>query len=51
MKNELILEIKTLNKKLGITNTDSELEALTLFQLQIVIANKTADLTYKLNTK
>lgn len=49
MKNELIAQIKKINEKLGVTNTDSELEALTLVQLQFVIANKNADLTYKLS--
>jgi len=48
MKNELIEEIKKLNEKLKITNTDKELEDLSIVQLQFVLANKNADLTYKL---
>ena len=49
--NELINHIKKLNKKLGIKNTDDQFKELDLLQLQIVLANRSANYNYVLNNK
>jgi hypothetical protein len=50
MKN-LIKEIKKLNKKVGIKNTDAQLEALNIEQLNIVLSHRSTFYNYILNNR